>query len=233
MAVSLRAAGSSPEIWHAETGRVEATTWRREGERTVVPLTLGPWETAFVVMRHPTNAKAATVRDSRLEPVATLNGTWHVTFQEGRKGPASADLPLGSWSECADAGIRYFAGTGTYHRALQVPARWLAHGGGVWLNLGEVHELAEVKVNGKSMGVAWHSPYRVEISSALHAGTNELEIAVTNLWANRLIHDARADAAGAYTFTAPQLYKGTEALVTSGLVGPVSIELGPSVSTTQ
>jgi hypothetical protein len=221
---SFRVTGLVPELWHAETGRSEAVAWRVEGRRTVVPLSLGPWEAVFVVFRKPTQARAGTPAATHGEPLATLDGNWQVSFQTGRHAPATAELPLGSWSDNSDEGIRYFAGTGTYSRALDVKPGWLGKGVRLWLDLGEVHELAEVIVNGKSLGVAWRPPYRIDIAPALHGGKNTLEIAVTDLWVNRLIRDAQPDVKDAFTFTVPKFYKGKEPLVPSGLIGPVKLE---------
>ncbi len=221
---SFRVTGLVPELWHAETGRSEAVAWHVQGKHTVVPLQLGPWESVFVVFRKPTQAASGGVPATRSETVATLDGSWHVAFQAGRHAPASAELPLGSWSDSKDEGIRYFAGTGTYSRTLDVKPAWLGKGAQLWLDLGDVHELAEVIVNGKSLGVAWRPPYRVDIASALHAGSNTLEIAVTDLWVNRLIRDAQPDVKDAFTFTVPKFYKGAEPLVPAGLVGPVKLE---------
>ncbi len=222
--VSLRTIGRVPELWHAETGRIEPVSWRNEGGRTIVPLALGPWEAVFVVLRTPSQSSGEYLPARSTEVVATLDGSWHVEFQPGRGAPTSAELKLGSWSEDAVEGIRYFAGTGTYRRILNAPSKWLGKGAHLWLALGEMHELAEVRVNGRSLGVTWRPPYRIDIAAALHSGANTLEIAVTDLWANRLIHDARPDAQGAFTFTVPKFFKGDEALSPAGLIGPVRLE---------
>jgi hypothetical protein len=221
---SFRVTGLAPELWHAETGRSEPAAWRVDGKRTVVALDLAPWEAVFVVFRKPTQAHAGTPAATRSESLGALDGPWQVAFQPGRHAPASAQLPLGSWSDNSDEGIRYFAGTGAYSRTLDVKPGWLGKGAQVWLDLGEVHELAEVIVNGTSLGVSWRPPYRVDIASALHAGSNTLEIAVTDLWVNRLIRDAQPDVKDAFTFTVPKFYKGKEPLVPAGLVGPVKLE---------
>ena len=60
----------------------------------------------------------------------------------------------------------------------------------LFLELGDLAEIAEVTLNGKRLGLAWLPPYRIEISGAVHAGTNQLEIRVANLWANRLNGDS-------------------------------------------
>ena len=64
----------------------------------------------------------------------------------------------------------------------------------VVLDLGEVHEIAEVTVNGKAYPALWKPPYRVDISDAVRGladSTVDISIRVTNLWPNRLIGDAR------------------------------------------
>jgi hypothetical protein len=93
----------------------------------------------------------------------------------------------------------------------------------IWLDLGEVHNLAHVKVNGIDCGTAWTPPYRVEITDALRRGKNELEISITNTWANRLIGDAKLPEAERTTWmTAP--YPPADAqLLPAGLLGPVTI----------
>ena len=120
----------------------------------------------------------------------TLSGPWHVAFQPGRGAPAAIDLPeLASLHLSSDLGVRYFSGTATYSHPLTVPAGDLAPGRRVILQLGRVEVLAEVKINGQAVGAVWKEPYQLDVTQSVHAGTNTLEIAVTNLWPNRLIGD--------------------------------------------
>ncbi len=127
--------------------------------------------------------------------VATLSGDWDVRFQPGRGGPASSQtLAAGSWTLSNDPAVRYFSGTAAYSKDLQVPRSWFREGARLILDLGEVRELAEVRVNDRSLGVLWHSPYRLDITDALHSGGNRIELGVTNLWVNRLIGDAQPGA---------------------------------------
>jgi len=72
---------------------------------------------------------------------------------------------------------------------LQIPAGSFGGDSRVWLDLGEVKNLAQVKLNGVDLGVVWKPPFRVDLTSAAEAGANDLEIQVTNLWPNRLIGD--------------------------------------------
>ena len=93
----------------------------------------------------------------------------------------------------------------------------------LWIDLGDVKNLAEVTVNGESLGIVWHAPYRVDATSALKAGANEVLIKVTNAWVNRLIGDQQPNAAVKYTFADIEPYKANSPLLPSGLLGPVRI----------
>jgi hypothetical protein len=120
----------------------------------------------------------------------TLAGPWRVAFQPGRGAPPAIDLPeLASLHLSSDLGVRYFSGTATYSHVLDMPATDLTPGRRVILDLGRVEVLAEVRINGQPAGAVWKEPYRLDVTDAVHAGSNTLEIAVTNLWPNRLIGD--------------------------------------------
>jgi hypothetical protein len=119
-----------------------------------------------------------------------VNGPWRVTFQPGRGAPAAIDLPaLQSLHLHADAGVKYFSGTVTYTRRLDVPAEFLATDRRVVLDLGRVEVLAEIWLNGRRAGDVWKEPYRLDVTDVVRAGANELEVRVTTLWPNRLIGD--------------------------------------------
>ena len=120
-----------------------------------------------------------------------------------------------------DAGVKYFSGTGTYAKTIQAPADWFKKGARLWLDLGDVKNLAEVSVNGKPLGILWKPPFRVDVTDALKPGANALEIKVTNLWVNRLIGDQQPGVPKKYTYTTQQFYRADSPLLPSGLLGPV------------
>ena len=92
----------------------------------------------------------------------------------------------------------------------------------MWIDLGDVKNLAVVTVNGKEIGETWHAPYRLDATSALKPGENEITIRVVNAWVNRLIGDEQPGAAKlAYADVKP--YKASSPLVPSGLLGPVTV----------
>jgi beta-galactosidase/beta-glucuronidase len=156
--------------------------------------------------------------------LGTVEGPWTVSFQENRGAPAQAIFEtLTPWNENPDKGIKYFSGIGTYSKTIDVPAEWIGNGARLWLDLGVVKDLAEVFVNGKSQGIIWKAPFKVDITNALQQGENDLEIRVTNLWVNRLIGDQQPDVKEKITFTVQQSYNADSPLITSGLLGPVEI----------
>jgi hypothetical protein len=111
---------------------------------------------------------------------------------------------------------------GTYTRTIDAPASWFEKGAQVWIDLGEVKNLAEVELNGKPLGVAWHAPYRVDATSALKPGANLLTVKVVNSWVNRLIGDEQPGATR-ITFADVKPYQANSPLQPSGLLGPVEV----------
>ncbi len=222
---SFRMSGKAPELWYAETGQSKPVSYSIADGRTTVPLHFEPWGTVFVVFRKPAKAKSLTLPKPVETELATVDGPWNVTFQPGRGAPASVTLDkLISWSDSPDQGVKYFSGNGTYSKTIQAPADWFKPGASLWIDLGDVKNLAAVTVNGKSLGIVWHAPYRVDATSALKPGANELKIQVTNAWVNRLIGDQQADATTKYTFADVKPYKANSPLLPSGLLGPVKLE---------
>lgn len=221
---TFRVAGKRAELWHPETGQSEIWSYQIEGDRTKVPLHLGPWGSVFVVFRWPARSPLL-VRPKEIETdLLTLGGPWTVEFQPGRGAPESVQFDrLISWPESADPGVKYFSGQGTYVRTVEAPTEWFDHRSEFWLDLGDVKNLADVVVNGKSMGISWHPPYRVNITPLFKPGTNEIQIKVTNAWVNRLIGDEQPDATVKYTFADIRPYHADSPLLPSGLLGPVKI----------
>lgn len=221
---SFRVAGATPELWHSETGKIEPASFTIANGRTSVPLKLEPWGSIFVVFRTPTKQISHILPDETETVLATLNGPWNVAFQHDRGAPPSITLnKLISWTDASDSGVKYFSGTGTYTKTVTASPDWFKHRGTLWLDLGQVGNLADVTVNGREIGITWHSPFRVNLSSTLRPGENQIQISVTNAWVNRLIGDHQPDAKIKYTFTTWPAYTKDSPLQTSGLLGPVRI----------
>ena len=184
------------EVWDPETREMyladDATI---EGGRTSLRLSLPAEKSRIVVIRPKAKAKPAP----KLEKFAEydLGKTWAVSFEKGRGAPEGTCVVEGlcSLSTFEDPRIRYFSGTATYVKRTQFHFDRednLAKAAKVVLDLGDVREIAEVSVNGKACGVAWHPPFRVDVTGLLHKGENNfIEVKVTNTWRNRLIGDKR------------------------------------------
>ncbi len=236
----FRAGGRSAELWDPVSGKITEVGGRRtEDGRTRVALDLPQHGSVFVVFRKE-NPAVGEVHGSAVEGTAKqvlpIAGPWEVRFQEGRGAPEQAVFAvLVDWTKHADAGIKYFSGTATYRKTLEVTAEQA--GCPAVLQLGSVGALARVRLNGRDFGIVWTAPWQVELTGALRAGKNELEIEVTNAWANRLVGDAGLPSEqritksnmqfekGKRTLQAYQGFASEDALQPSGLTGPVMLEL--------
>jgi alpha-L-rhamnosidase len=223
----FRVTGKAPEIWRAETGKAEAVGYRIENGETIVPLTLGPDESLHVVFRKAATAESLAIKKVVPTAVAQLDGAWNIAFQKNRGAPSAATLPtLTPLNENADSGIRHFSGIATYSKEFAAPTGWRG-GQPLWIDLGEVSEMAEVFVNGKSAGAVWHAPYQLDIGTLAKSGKNSIEIRVANLWINRLIGDAGLPEDQRITWAAGPSYGKDAKLRPSGLMGPVTLLAQP------
>ena len=249
---TFRVSGKQPELWHPDTGQTEAASAHeiKDGV-TSLPVRLDPSGSLFVVFRKAASNQKSEVAKNWLEfkPAQEIAGAWDLAFPPNWGAPAAVNLPqLISWSDHADSGVKYFSGTATYTKEVEIPAALLGAGRSLWLDLGVVKNLAEVSMNGKPLGVLWKPPFRVDITGAAQPGKNRLEIKVTNLWPNRLIGDEQLPAdrewtdagtlkswpqwllagqpspTGRLTFTTWHHWKKSDALLPSGLLGPVTLQ---------
>ncbi len=196
--------GNKPrhEVAYASAAHIEDRTGNRQpglqpaayvaqSGFTIVPLHLAERESVFVVFRNPAPASFRTAPVATETTLATLNSSWTVSFPAHSGAPPSITMPkLVSWTDSTNPGVKYFSGAATYTRMIQASATWFHPGQSIWLDLGKVCDVAEVKINGKLVGVSWAPPYRLEVTADLHPGFNNIEIAITNEWTNRQIGDS-------------------------------------------
>jgi len=219
--------GLSPELWYPNTG--ERRSLRVQGAAVGSPIRLvfEPLESYFVVFRRAGEVPAPPPADfEQTQAILTIQGPWDVAFDPKWGAPEQVVLGgLEDWSRHANDGIRHYSGRATYRKTLELSADAAgpAERGSRWLDLGEVRNLARVRLNGRDLGVVWCAPWRVEVSGMLKAGTNALEITVANLWPNRLIGDAGLPPDQRRTWTTSNPYKANASLLPSGLLGPVTL----------
>ena len=217
----------------AKSGKAELLIWQ-DGKYTLADNT----------------GKSTVVTVSGAGKATELTGDWKITFPEKTGAPAQVTLPkLMSLHKHSEAGVKYFSGTATYSKSFTVAAASITKGKRLFLDLGRVEILAEVKVNGKDLGTLWTRPYKLDITDAVKAGANTLEVKVTNQWPNRLIGDELAPEPykftpnagiielpdwykegkpkpedGRVTFTTWKHYTKDSPMLEAGLIGPVVLK---------
>ncbi len=149
-------------------------------------------------------------------------GAWDLSFPPNWGAPEKIVLDrLSSLSDSTNPGVKYFSGTMTYKKSFEWQATVDTE---TWLDLGDVQVMAQVKLNGRDLGTLWHPPFRVNLTKALQAGRNTLEVRVANLWPNRMIGDVTLPAAERFTWSSYEPFKKNSPLPKSGLLGPVQLE---------
>lgn len=213
------------------------------------------------VLRSSDSLSAVISYDSGKQETVTLDppgeietsGAWRVSFVPKLGQPFELEFDeLIDFSGHNNDDVKYFSGTATYQKEVIINDLKSDHR--LLLDLGVMNDIAEVRVNGQDIGVLWYPPYKIDITDALKVGKNELKIAVTNNWANRLIGDDREPAdfewgpdrgdrgrglkaypdwfinnqprpsQGRKTFTIWHYYREDSPLQPAGLVGPVRLQ---------
>lgn len=243
----FRVKGKVPQFWDPTDGCIQPAFFYRQSDRdTRVRIDLAPGASTFVVFGPEASAditdtpayrcfangqytftgrggRTKQVQIDRLPQPRMLEGEWTVSFDPQWGAPAQIKLPkLLSWTDHENEGVKYYSGTGVYTKTLEVPRNWLDANRRVCLDLGDVRDVAEVFVNGKSAGILWKPPYRADITALVKPGTNTLKIEVMNLWINRLVGDKDLPAEKQLTRT--NIRRGQDwEIQPAGLLGPVRL----------
>jgi hypothetical protein len=242
----FRCDNGSPELWDPITGEMRALPAFTQGEgQTSIPLQFAPHQSFFVVFKKDKAATPVPGKENfpEFKNIDTLNTAWTVSFDPKWGGPEKIVFDqLEDWTTRPEKGIKYYSGTAVYSQRFDLEES-TGKNARIVLDLGEVKNLARVKLNGKDLGVVWTAPWQVNITGMVKQKGNELEIEVANLWPNRLIGDEQLPddgikngqwpewllqgtprTSGRYTFTTYKHYKKDAPLLSSGLIGPVTIK---------
>lgn len=239
------------ELWDAVTGKIRSLPdhFFLDG-MTGIPVKLAPYQSFFIIFykselrNKKIFAEAGNFREKSV--LMTLNGSWSVAFDTSWGGPAKIEFDkLTDWSVRHEDGIKHYSGKAVYSKTFSLPESEVPlKKSEIWLDLGEVKNIAGVKLNNRDLGIVWTSPWEVNISDAIRQTDNHLEITVINLWINRLIGDESEQWDGVengkwpewllngtqrptkrYTFTTHRYYRKGDHLAASGLIGPVKIDI--------
>jgi hypothetical protein len=182
-----------------------------------------------------------------------ISGEWQLNFPPDWGAPPEVTLDrLIPWTDHTNEGVRYFSGTAKYQKEIEISGELIGSGRELWLDLGTVKNFAEVSLNGRPLGTLWKPPFCVNLTGVAQAGTNRLEVKVTNLWPNRLIGDeqlpddrewsgkhlkawpqwlleGKPSPTGRFTFTTWHHWTKNDAPLESGLLGPVTLSVVETV----
>jgi hypothetical protein len=229
---TFRVSGKQPELWDPVSGEIrKITNFKEENGRTVIPLKFDPCGSYFIVFRNPVATNNIRLNWPDYDVVKQIGGPWLVKFDKEWGGPMSTIFQqLDDWRFNTNEGIKYYSGKATYTKSFFMPDSSINDSLEYFIDLGKVHELAEVRLNGENLGVLWTKPFKTQITSILKIGNNKLEIDVVNLWPNRLIGDEFLPENERYTKTNIRKFTTNTELLPSGLLGPVKIQLTSKVT---
>ena len=221
----FRVSDKVPELWFPDTGISQPAEYKIADSLTTVSLSLPQYGSAFVVFREGTPNPAQVLRNDEKTTLMAVSGPWTLEFPTNLGAPEKIELQkLQSWAEQVDAGVKYFSGTATYSKTIEAAKNWFQKDVKLLLDLGEVVDVAEVFINGKTAGIGWKPPYIFDVTTFLKPGVNQLRIDVTNQWTNRLLGDRDPEVstkvlpAGSENI---RFFGRTPPLPESGLLGPV------------
>jgi len=236
----------APQLWNPVNGESRALPEFsvKEG-RTTIALQLDGYESFFIIFsKNASIVKSGVKNFPAKTEMISLSGPWDVSFDTIWGGPAKVKFDkLADWTTRSEDGIKYYSGIAMYKKEFDLDiAEIKSNNDHIYLDLGEVKNMARVKLNGKDLGVVWTAPWKVDITQVVKNKANQLEIQVANLWPNRLIGDeqkpddgikdgkwpewllqGKERSSGRFTFASYRHYGKDEPLLKSGLIGPVSI----------
>ncbi len=276
----FRVTGMVPALWDPISGiTTEVVTYREENGQTIVPISLEPEGSRFVIFKKSTNTnhitqikkegitifpnnplkntdqplieigkmngetiatiyepgkyqlgwssgKTTTASLLKQTPSEEISGKWTVHFDTLWGGPQTMQVDtLKSWTDFENNGVKYYSGTALYKKEFSATDLQLK-GNKVVLDLGNVLEMAAIKINGNELPVKWNAPFQFDITHFIRQGINQLEVSVVNLWPNRLIGDSKLPVEKRLTKTNVLKYEAADSeklLRPSGLLGPVKI----------
>jgi len=239
---TFRVTGKQPEIWNAVSGEIcKANDFKQVNGNTTINLQLDCFDSYFIVFRKSDSDgsdRSHKTNYPELKEIAELSGSWKISFDTKWGGPDTITFSeLMSWTDRAEEGIKHYSGKATYRKTFDLTQRANENKKAMhkterlFLDLGDIKNVAEVRLNGVKLGVLWCAPWRVEITNVVKPTGNNLEVDVINLWANRVIGDLNLPAENRYTKTHDgfrfDFLTGKTPLIKSGLLGPVRVYCTP------
>jgi hypothetical protein len=205
--IHFRSPHSSIETWDPDSGQILQSL-----HGTRLRLALAPYESRVFLLQdgaaRPVDRQPDILLSSS-DAAATqrtdLSAEWQIRFADATSAQPLASLT--SWTGLA--GRQYYSGEAVYTRSFILgPAQIPPSSSTFYIDFGAgsptmdtrppnapgmsalldppIREAAVVFLNGQRAGSLWHPPYRLDISSFIHAGENRIEVRVYNTAINLL-----------------------------------------------
>ncbi len=228
-------ASSLPYFLDLWTGGAEEVPEYREDETiTNVMLRFPPYGSKMVLFASKPPSESRNHVDPSITPVYRRGATlvsyskitdpleipnWHLLVKHremsGETRSIELELPgLRDWRKLKQ--LRYCSGPGTYSAQVMLGPQHLAPDTRLILHLGQVHDVAVVRVNGQEYPPLIVPPYEVDISSVAHEGTNTIEVTVRGTLRNLLVGYGKRGGR-------PWRHQRRRGLMPVGLLGPVTL----------
>ncbi len=200
--------GHNPWLWDPETGK----SYRLQLQDSSLQLNLGPAESRIIVFNKKRRGEFWEELPLSLPNAQELNNNWEVELRHSRDNSVK-NVQMETLQDLKDTDHVRFTGTAIYKKRIQVRKK------GAILNLGKVHGVSELFVNGKSQGVQWYGNRLYKLGDDVKIGENEIEVHVITTMGNYMQTLDDNKTAVKYTNR-----KGREQEIQSmGLEGPVTL----------
>ena len=244
---TFRDGSGKPQLWDPVTAEMrQLPQYKVMGGHTTIPIEFAPYQSYFILFARDSAGVEGIAGENFVKTfgLQDIEGAWDVSFDPEWGGPAEVVFDkLYDWTASEQRGIKYYSGIASYKKEFDFQAE-VDDDARVYLDLGVVHDMARVILNGNDLGVVWCAPWQVDITGFLRQGNNKLEVEVANRWPNRMIGDKQSPDANVRTLQWPEGYlEGREyktgrytfatgpaydKLLPSGLLGPVRLTFQPA-----
>jgi hypothetical protein len=205
----FKSQGKAAWLWDPETGERRLFAAPVSG---TIPISLAAHGSRLLVFEPGSAMQFRPSKKARGRATA-LSGSWDCQFvpAQGKAFGRSA-FELIDLGQAKDKALNSFAGVVTYSKTISVDDTPAVS----QLDLGQVHGVSELQVNGNPVGTRWYGEHVYDIGRAVKPGANSLVIKVTTVLHNHIRTLDKDSCAGFWT-------RSTRRAVPTGMVGPVQL----------
>ncbi|MBP9998547.1 MAG: glycoside hydrolase family 2 [Bacteroidales bacterium] len=200
--------GKNAWIYDPSTGKRYAMPIAKDGK---LHFEFGPSESYLFVFNRQRGGEKWNPSPVSGKDVITVE-SWDVSLHNTHTD-STFTAHFDGLKDLKDTEFKNFMGDATYTATVTLKGKELPG----YINLGKVHEICELTVNGKNLGTDWFGTRVYDLAGHLKEGENKIEVKVTTLMANYL--QTMPDNKVVYRY----ITRRNTPLLPSGLVGPVEL----------